>query len=138
MHFEKNTIHAHSSARSRERLDEFRLAAAGLSRSAGELHRVRDIENYGTSSLSHDRKRANIDDKILIAERSAAFGEKNIFIAGLLYFLHGVAISQGERNCPFFKFTTRPVFPAATSKSVCRERNAGICRTSATSAAGAA
>ena len=35
-------------------------------------------------------------------------------------------------------FTTRPVRAAATSRSVCRDRNAGICRTSATSATGAA
>ena len=34
--------------------------------------------------------------------------------------------------------TTRPVLAAATSRSVCRQRNAGICRTSATSAAAAA
>ena len=34
--------------------------------------------------------------------------------------------------------TMRPVLAAATSRSVCRHRNAGICRTSATSAAGAA
>ena len=32
--------------------------------------------------------------------------------------------------------TTRPVRAAAVSRSVCRDRNAGICRTSATSAAG--
>ena len=44
-------------------------------------------------------------------------------------------MSQGERNCPFLMFTARLVFPAAISKSVCRERNAGICSTSQTFAA---
>ena len=35
-------------------------------------------------------------------------------------------------------FTARPVRPAATSRSVCRQRNAGICRMSHTSAAASA
>src|ERR1035441_8289784 len=47
-------------------------------------------------------------------------------------------ISCGATNCPFLMFTMRPVRPAAVSRSVCRQRNAGICRMSATSAAGAA
>src|SRR6185369_16753961 len=36
---------------------------------------------------------------------------------------------------PFFTFTGRPVRPAATSRSVWRQRNAGIWSTSATAAA---
>ena len=43
-------------------------------------------------------------------------------------------MSSGARNWPFLMLTTRPVFAAATMRSVCRDRNAGICRTSATSA----
>ncbi len=54
----------------------------------------------------------------------------------------GPVISSGARNCPFFTFTARPIraaaVPAATSRSVCRHRNAGICSTSTTSAAGPA
>src|SRR3954471_9976047 len=46
--------------------------------------------------------------------------------------------SSGARNCPFLMFTTRPVRAAATMRSVWRERNAGICSTSATAAAGSA
>src|SRR5579864_2661744 len=46
------------------------------------------------------------------------------------------AISHGERNWPFFMFATRPERPTARSRSVCRHRNAGICNTSHTSAAG--
>ena len=40
-------------------------------------------------------------------------------------------MSCGATNCPFLMFTMRPVRPAATSRSVCRQRNAGICRMSA-------
>src|SRR4051812_37802004 len=46
-------------------------------------------------------------------------------------------MSSGARNWPFFTFTARPVLPAARSRSVWRQRKAGICKTSATSAAGA-
>ena len=42
--------------------------------------------------------------------------------------------SGGARNCPFFTLTARPDFAAARIKSVCRQRNAGICSTSATAA----
>jgi hypothetical protein len=44
------------------------------------------------------------------------------------------AMSQGARNCPFFTLTARPVSAAATSRSVCRQRKAGICSTSTASA----
>src|SRR4051812_42730113 len=47
-------------------------------------------------------------------------------------------MSSGARNCPFFRFTTRPVAAAAVTRSVWRTRKAGIWRTSATSAARAA
>ena len=43
-------------------------------------------------------------------------------------------MSQGARNWPFLTLTTRPVAAAATSRSVWRQRKAGICRTSTTSA----
>ena len=41
-----------------------------------------------------------------------------------------LAMSQGARNCPFLTLTTLPVAAAASSRSVCRHRKAGICRTS--------
>ena len=47
-------------------------------------------------------------------------------------------MSRGARNCPFLMLTTRPVRAAATSRSVWRHRNAGICSTSATAATGCA
>ena len=40
---------------------------------------------------------------------------------------------SGCIHWPFFTFTGLPVAPAATSRSVCRQRNAGICSTSTTS-----
>ena len=45
------------------------------------------------------------------------------------------AIPSEAIHCPFFTFTARPARPAATSRSVWRQRNAGIWSTSATCAA---
>ena len=47
-------------------------------------------------------------------------------------------MASGERNWPFLMLTTLPVCAAATSKSVCRHKNAGICSTSTYPAAIAA
>ena len=47
-------------------------------------------------------------------------------------------MDSGDMNWPFLTFTQRPVRAAATKRSVCRHKNAGICSTSATSAAHAA
>ena len=41
-------------------------------------------------------------------------------------------MSQGAMNWPFLTFTILPVRAASRTRSVCRQRNAGICRTSAT------
>ena len=50
------------------------------------------------------------------------------------HFSTACRISHGELNCPFLMFTGRPLKAAATTRSVCRLRKAGICNTSATSA----
>ncbi len=47
-------------------------------------------------------------------------------------------MSQGETNGPFLMFTTLPVRAAATRRSVCRQRKAGIWRMSRLSAASTA
>ncbi len=46
-------------------------------------------------------------------------------------------MSAGAMNWPFLTLIAAPVRPAANSRSVWRDSNAGICRTSATSAAAA-
>src|SRR3546814_18694829 len=43
-----------------------------------------------------------------------------------------LAMSQGARNCPFFTFTAAPLLQAASRRSVCLHRHAGICSTSTT------
>ena len=87
-----------AASRARERLDEFRLAAAGFSFAARQLHGMGHVEDHRVSELAHDGKRAHIHHEILIAERAATLGENDFFVAGAGDFLRGVANSQGERN----------------------------------------
>mmetsp|Transcript_711 Transcript_711/g.1837 ORF Transcript_711/g.1837 Transcript_711/m.1837 type:complete len:210 (-) Transcript_711:153-782(-) len=56
-----------------------------------------------------------------------------VSVAAILY--AALITTAGDANWPFFTSTTRCVRAACASKSVCRHRNAGICSTSATSAA---
>ena len=60
-----------------------------------------------------------------------SFPVENTFFAEFL-------ITLGAQNCPFLMLITRPVLPAASNKSVCRHKNAGICITSATALTGSA
>ena len=53
-------------------------------------------------------------------------------------FSTGYLMSVPLRNCAFLMFTVLPVLAAATSRSVWRQRKAGICITSTTSPTGAA
>ena len=61
--------------------------------------------------------------------------KKNALQPAASSFFATLAMSQGARNWPFFTLTTRPVAPAATIKSVCRQRKAGIWSTSTVSLA---
>ena len=47
-------------------------------------------------------------------------------------------MASGVIHCPFLMLTGLPVLPQATSRSVCRERNAGTCKASTAWAAAAA
>ena len=78
------------------------------------------------------------DNQVVVAEGDAALGEDDVFVAGWRPLLPTTFfMSHGAMNCPFLTLTTRPVFAAATTRSVWRQRKAGICSTSRTSAAGA-
>ncbi len=54
----------------------------------------------------------------------------------LAIFAATFVMSHGARNWPFFTLIAAPVSPAASNRSVWRERKAGICRMSTASAAG--
>src|ERR1700683_1111285 len=75
--FEKDSIDARSGSGARERLDEFRLAAAGFSFAAGQLHGMGHVEDNRVSEFAHDGKSAHVDYEILVAEGISAFGEND-------------------------------------------------------------
>ena len=105
----------------------------------GQLQAVRDVVDDRVAERSQDREGAHVDDQVVVAEAVAALGDdRPCWLPAAVTFAIAWRMSSGARNCPFFTFTTRPVRAAATSRSVCRDRNAGICSTSATSATGAA
>jgi hypothetical protein len=78
-----------------------------------------------------------IHHEFVVAERNAALGDKNARVPRVGIFWTTFVMSHGARNWPFLTFTVLPVSPAATSRSVWRDKKAGICSTSTASAAGA-
>ena len=57
-----------------------------------------DVEDYGIAELAHDGERAHVDDEILVAEGSAAFGEDDFFVSGAGDFFRGVADFPGREK----------------------------------------
>ena len=71
--------------------------------SAGQLHGMRHVKYHRASGLSHDRKRAHVDDKILVTEGSAALGEDDAVVSRLGHFFHGVDHFPGRKKLSFFQ-----------------------------------
>ena len=104
----------------------------------------------GASQASRMRaKLAHVDDEIAVAEEGAALGDGTIgcrgcgsgrgscIVAPSEPCLPRRAFPRGASTDPSSRSPLALCAPAATSRSVWRQRNAGICRTSTTSAAGA-
>ena len=102
VHFEKQTVNAGGSSRARERLDELGLAAARVSFSAGQLHRMRHIEDHGIAQFAHNRKRSHVHHKILVAEGYASFRKNDFLIAGACYLFRGIGDIPRRKKLPFF------------------------------------
>ena len=47
-----------------------------MTQSARQLQRVRHVEDNGRAKLAHDRKRAHVNDQIVVAETDAALGQQ--------------------------------------------------------------
>src|SRR2546428_14167927 len=89
---------------------------------------------YHRRKFPHDGERTHVDDEIVVSETRASFGDEDFVIPAEWHFSTTCFMSHGETNWPFLMFTTRSLMAAATTRSVWRQRNAGICRMSATSA----
>src|SRR6202167_5199729 len=100
--FEKDSIDPRGGSGARERLDEFRLAAAGFSFAAGQLDGMSHVEDDGIAEFAHDGKRAHVDYEILVAEGAAAFGKNDFFVSGAGDFFRGVANFPGGEELAFF------------------------------------
>src|ERR1700677_3538346 len=100
--FEKDSIDPRSGSGASERLDEFRLAAAGFSFAAGQLDGMSHVEDDGIAEFAHDGKRAHVDYEILVAEGAAAFGKNDFFVSGAGDFFRGVANFPGREELAFF------------------------------------
>ena len=94
-------VDAGGGSRARERLDELRLAAARASFSAGQLHRVRHIEDHGIAQFAHNRKRSHVHHEILVAEGYASFRENDFLIAGACDLFRGIGDIPRRKELPF-------------------------------------
>ncbi len=48
---------------------------------AGQLQRVRDVEDHRDAELVQDRERAHVDDQVVVAEGDAALGDEDAVVA---------------------------------------------------------
>src|SRR5664279_3714494 len=87
-------VHARCNRRPRQQGNEFGLTSTLLSalvaiRNPGrrQLDGMRGVEHHWRE-LSHDRQRPHVDHEIVVAERGATLGHKDLLTPGFLDFLH--------------------------------------------------
>src|SRR5215471_19989815 len=78
-----------------------RLTSRALALAAGQLKAVRDIKNDGAAQLSHDGERAEIDHKIVVAERRATLGQHESLAARLARLGNNIFHLPGCEKLPF-------------------------------------
>ncbi len=122
----------------RQRLDELCLPARRRSGCAGQLQCCGSRRRLPASrSRARRPSPAHIHHQVVIAERRPALGQQNAIVPGGSHlFRRQPNIGKGRDELAFLdRSPARPVRPASTRMSVCRHRNAGICRMSTASAA---
>ena len=138
MRLDEDAGDADRDGRARQHRHEAPLAAASRPLPARLLHRMGRVEDHRRARLGQDRQRAHVGDERVVAEGDAALGDQHVRIAGARRpSPPRCFMSQGARNWPFLTLTGLPVAAAASSRSVWRQRKAGICSTSTTSATAA-
>ena len=81
MDFEKYAVDAGRDACRRERLDVLGEPRGDAVAAAGELQAVRHVEHDRHALRPHHRKRAHVDDEIVVAEARAALGDDDPRVA---------------------------------------------------------
>ena len=89
--FKKETIDAGRDSGAGERLDEFRLSAAGMALSTRELNGVSDIVDDGIAEFGKDGEGAHVDDEVVVAKACATLSEYDLVVAGGSDFFGDVA-----------------------------------------------
>ena len=67
---------------------------------AGELHRVRGVEDHGPSEGAHDGDAPHVHHEVVVAEARPALGQEDARGAALLQLLHGVGHVRGGEELP--------------------------------------
>src|SRR5579875_3335886 len=101
MDFHKYPVDAHGYGRPRQRLDVFRLASAVVAGPAGNLDRMRGVENHGKTHAAQIGQRPHVHHEVLVAKLRSALGDENAFIAGARNLLHCVDDFPGRQKLPF-------------------------------------
>src|ERR1051325_1398598 len=108
VHFHKDGIDAASDSGTRERFDVLRLSARCMAQAAGQLQRVRDIEDDGRAELAHDRKRAHVNHQIIVAEACATLRQQQLLAPGAPRLLYNVARVRGREKLSLFDVDGAP------------------------------
>ena len=112
MHFQKNSVHARGASRARQRLDEFRLAAAGLSLPARQLHRMRHVENHRAAGLAPGSETSACPPPDFGSRTTRrARSEEYLLVPGALHFLHGVGHFPRRKKLSLFQIHHAPRLP---------------------------
>src|ERR1043165_407166 len=98
--FHEDGVHAAGDSRARERFDVLRLPARCTPQSARQLQAVRHVEDYGDAETAHDRKRAHVNDEVVVAEAEAALCEQEFLAPGGACLLDDVARVPGREELP--------------------------------------
>src|SRR5437763_5590314 len=86
MDFHKNSVHTARNSRACKIFDVLRLSARCLAQPARKLQRMRDIEYDRNTKGTHYRKRAEIDNQIIVPEARAAFRKQYFLTARIPQF----------------------------------------------------
>ncbi len=86
------------------------------------------IHHYRYPVCLHPRNVPVIYRQVLVTESGTTFCKNDLIVMAFLIFLQQTSWTITFKNCPFFTFTILPVSAAAINRSVCRHKNAGICK----------
>src|SRR5262252_5770269 len=95
------------------------------------------VENYWCADLCQDWQRPHVGNERVVAEGNAAFSHEHVGITSAGNLGRHVGHVPGGKELALFDIDSAAGFAAAIKRSVWRQRNAGICKTSTASATNA-